>query len=71
MAVGRLERDQDPLRRRSPRHHHMGGLGNRGHIAFEVHDNDATFGEARWGTGAQCRWRNIRIKDLGETEIPA
>ncbi|WP_326761683.1 DUF1080 domain-containing protein [Streptomyces phaeochromogenes] len=46
-------------------------LGNRGHLAFEVHDNDATFGEARWGTGAQCRWRNIRIKDLGETEVPA
>ncbi|MDT0321943.1 3-keto-disaccharide hydrolase [Streptomyces millisiae] len=39
-------------------------LGPRGHIAFEVHDNDALFGEARWGTGAQCRWRNIRIKDL-------
>jgi hypothetical protein len=46
-------------------------LGNRGHLAFEVHDNDAHFGEARWGTGAQCRWRNIRIKDLGETEVPA
>ncbi|MFI6693027.1 DUF1080 domain-containing protein [Streptomyces sp. NPDC050433] len=46
-------------------------LGNRGHLAFEVHDNDALFGEARWGTGAQCRWRNVRIKDLGETEVPA
>ena len=39
-------------------------LGDRGHIALEVHDNDAMFGEARWGKGAQCRWRNIRIKDL-------
>jgi len=39
-------------------------LGERGHIALEVHDNDATFGEARWGKGAQCRWRNIRIKEL-------
>ncbi|WP_026556746.1 3-keto-disaccharide hydrolase [Arthrobacter sp. 35W] len=39
-------------------------LGERGHIALEVHDNDAHFGEARWGVGAQCRWRNIRIKDL-------
>ncbi|SEH00892.1 protein of unknown function [Nonomuraea solani] len=40
-------------------------LGSRGHIAFEVHDNDAVFGEARWGHGAACRWRNIRIKELG------
>jgi hypothetical protein len=40
-------------------------LGPRGHVALEVHDNDATFGEARWGPGAQCRWRNLRIKDLG------
>lgn len=45
-------------------------LGSRGHIAFEVHDNDARFGEARWGRGARCRWRNIRIKDLGETPRP-
>jgi hypothetical protein len=28
-----------------------------------VHDNDAWFGEARWGAGAQCRWRNIRIRE--------
>lgn len=42
-------------------------LGNRGHIALEVHDNDAMFGDARWGVGAQCRWRGIRIKDLGES----
>jgi hypothetical protein len=39
-------------------------LGNRGHLALEVHDNDPRFGEGRWGKGAQCRWRNIRIKDL-------
>lgn len=39
-------------------------LGPRGHIALEVHDNDAFFGESRWGPGAQCRWRSIRIKPL-------
>jgi hypothetical protein len=39
-------------------------LGPRGHIALEVHDNDSHFGEARWGVGAVCRWRNIRIKNL-------
>lgn len=39
-------------------------LGRRGHIALEVHDNDAMFGDSRWGAGAKCRWRNIRIKPL-------
>jgi hypothetical protein len=39
-------------------------LGPRGHIALEVHDNDAVFKDARWGRGAQCRWRKIRIKEL-------
>jgi hypothetical protein len=39
-------------------------LGPRGHIGFEVHDNDARFGERRWGRHAACRWRNIRIKEL-------
>lgn len=39
-------------------------LGPRGHIALEVHDNDAFFGESRWGPGAKCRWRAIRIKPL-------
>ena len=39
-------------------------LGPRGHIAFEVHDNDTRFGERRWGRDAACRWRNIRIKEL-------
>lgn len=41
-------------------------LGDRGHIALEVHDNDSMFGEARWGVGAQCRWRNIRIREITE-----
>jgi hypothetical protein len=39
-------------------------LGPRGHIAFEVHDNDPMLGEGRWGREAACRWRNIRIKEL-------
>jgi hypothetical protein len=39
-------------------------LGDRGHVALEVHDNDPLFGDARWAPGAQCRWRNIRIKEL-------
>ncbi|MCX2749571.1 hypothetical protein OOZ51_17390 [Arthrobacter sp. MI7-26] len=46
-------------------------LGDSGHIALEVHDNDAMFGEARWGVGAQCRWRNIRIKELPARSIEA
>ena len=39
-------------------------LGTRGHIAFEVHDNDPGMGDARWGPGAACRWRNIRLRPL-------
>jgi hypothetical protein len=39
-------------------------LGDRGHIAFEVHDHDNYFGEARWGRDAACRWRNIRVREL-------
>lgn len=39
-------------------------LGERGHIAFEVHDNDPILGERRWAPGAACRWRNIRIRDV-------
>jgi len=39
-------------------------LGERGHIAFEVHDHDTHFGEARWGRAAACRWRNIRIREV-------
>lgn len=39
-------------------------LGERGHIAFEVHDHDSHFGEARWGRDAACRWRNVRIREI-------
>lgn len=40
-------------------------LGPKGHIAFEVHDNDwGGLGQGRWGRDAACRWRNIRIKEL-------
>ncbi|MBB3953661.1 3-keto-disaccharide hydrolase [Novosphingobium sediminicola] len=42
----------------------LGLLGTRGHIALEVHDNDPIFKDSRWGHGGQCRWRNIRIKEL-------
>jgi hypothetical protein len=41
-------------------------LGPTGHIAFEVHDNDSHMGEHRWGPGAQCRWRNVRLKGLSK-----
>lgn len=48
-------------------------LGSRGHLALEVHDNDETFGDARWGPGARCRWRNARLWDLSPeaTQAPA
>lgn len=39
-------------------------LEERGHVAFEVHDNDPAMGDARWGSGAACRWRNIRLHPL-------
>lgn len=39
-------------------------LGRKGHIAFEIHDNDPGMGEARWAPKAACRWRNIRIREL-------
>ena len=39
-------------------------LGAAGHLAFEVHDNDPLLGPERWGAGAVCRWRDIRIRDL-------
>jgi hypothetical protein len=39
-------------------------LGPRGHIALEVHDNDSVLGLARWGHGAKCRWRNIRVREF-------
>jgi hypothetical protein len=38
-------------------------LGRGGYIALEVHDTDR-LGELRWGPGARCRWRNIRITEL-------
>jgi hypothetical protein len=39
-------------------------LGPRGHIALEVHDNDAKLGPDRWAPGAVCRWRNIALVPL-------
>lgn len=39
-------------------------LGNAGHIAFEVHDNDPGMGKERWAPEAACRWRNIRVRPL-------
>lgn len=42
----------------------LGVLGGRGHIAFEVHDNDPLLGRDRWAPSARCRWRRIRIKEL-------
>jgi hypothetical protein len=39
-------------------------IGRAGHIALEVHDNDARMGKDRWGPGAVCRWRNISIRKL-------
>jgi hypothetical protein len=40
-------------------------LGPRGHIALEVHNNDANLGLDRWGPGAVCRWKNIVVTPLG------
>ncbi len=39
-------------------------IGTQGRIALEVHDNDPGLGEKRWGPGAACRWRNIRMRPL-------
>lgn len=39
-------------------------LGDGGHIALEVHDNDPTQGTERWGVGAECRWRDIAIREI-------
>jgi hypothetical protein len=39
-------------------------LGSKGHIALEIHNNDARMGEARWAPGAACRWRNISITSV-------
>ncbi|MEM9282309.1 MAG: DUF1080 domain-containing protein [Verrucomicrobiota bacterium] len=37
-------------------------LGQKGHIAFEVHDSWNS--RERWAPGAACRWRNVRITEL-------
>ena len=37
-------------------------LGQKGHIALEVHDSPNS--RERWAPGAVCRWRNIRITEL-------
>ncbi|BFT70879.1 DUF1080 domain-containing protein [Paenibacillus sp. P36] len=42
-------------------------LGSKGHIAFEIHDNDPGMGVARWAPNAACRWRNIRIRELSQS----
>ncbi|MHA6669832.1 3-keto-disaccharide hydrolase [Homoserinimonas sp. A447] len=42
----------------------LGMLGRSGPIALEVHENDPSMGEKRWGKGAKCRWRNIRVLEL-------
>lgn len=51
-------------------------LGPAGRIGLEVHDNDVyvpsgidsaqvpRLGEERWGPGAVCRWRDVRIRPL-------
>jgi len=39
-------------------------LGRAGRIAFEVHDNDPLLGHTQWVSGARCRWRNVRVKEL-------
>ena len=39
-------------------------IGRSGHIALEVHNNDARMGKDRWGLGNVCRWRNISIRTL-------
>jgi hypothetical protein len=43
----------------------LGLIGNKGHIALEVHDNEwPGMGPARWAPGAVSRWRNIEINEL-------
>ncbi len=36
-------------------------IGRKGHIGFEVHDSPT---RDRWAPGAECRWRNVKIKEL-------
>ncbi|MEG3615368.1 DUF1080 domain-containing protein [Isoptericola haloaureus] len=45
----------------------LGLLGPRGRLALEVHDNDPLFGASRWGPGARCRWRDLRVRELDTT----
>jgi hypothetical protein len=54
-AINHPNYDRDAVRRL---------LGRAGHIALEIHNNDPRMGEARWGLGVACRWRNIAIKVL-------
>lgn len=39
-------------------------ISRAGHIALEVHDNDARMGSDRWAPGAVCRWRNLYVRTL-------
>jgi hypothetical protein len=39
-------------------------IGRTGHIALEVHDNEARMGQDRWAPGAVCRWRNVYVRTL-------
>lgn len=43
-------------------------LGDRGHLALEVHDRDPKMEGKQWGPGAECRWKNIRIRDIAPPE---
>lgn len=36
-------------------------IGRKGHIGLEVHDSPT---RDRWAPGAECRWRNVRIREL-------
>lgn len=36
-------------------------IGRQGHIGLEVHDSPT---RDRWAPGAECRWRNVRIREL-------
>lgn len=62
-----IARPAEPEKASGPlvhRRRRAGWRTGRSRQRLEVHHNDAMFGEARWGVGAQCRWRNIRIKEL-------
>ncbi len=39
---------------------------SRGHIGLEIHDNNPKKGWNQWAKGAVSRWRNIRVKEIGE-----